>query len=431
MNRRSHWVRSLLPAAVALGLVLAVGVGLWAKGDSSRSADLRSASASDLQPRSYPATAWTRAGLLVWGGWSTDLNAGAVRILDDGAIVDPVTGKGDDIVAVPPGTPALYAPVAVAAGDTAVLIGRECTLERPWTSDAEPTCRENVLTGLAYETSKRSWREFGIPKELRTSPPPVLAVVGTTREGIAVISGVRGQEPTAYWSVNLGTGAWRSVPTITGVPAGACVSDSRLVVLTTSFSNQGRIAADDPSLHLQPGGPVATLGPEDGFVEPVVSTLDLVDPASSWRSSAPVQDVKYSVGKPRVFCTKNSALVADTFGSRQLRLVTLSDFNIAIPPPNPVDAYYRDVVSTGTSLLFFRTEADAPSPERGADGIMFTPESGTWTNLPSPPARMQNALWSGTYVTGYGMAWTFRSENPPTDPLGVFLYRVPAIGIQG
>lgn len=106
----------------------------------ARSRTWETMSASPLEPRVLPASAWTGREFLIWGG--SDERGG---FFDDGAAYDPATDSWRSLPAAPIGA---RAPLSVWTGRELIVWG---TAER-----AEPRPRD----GAAYDPGTNSWRSI-------------------------------------------------------------------------------------------------------------------------------------------------------------------------------------------------------------------------------------------------------------------------------
>jgi hypothetical protein len=329
----------------------------------------------------------------VFGGEAT----GGERVLRDGALIDPATGRArrvPDLGGVP-----LMSPAAVASGRSIVVMGFACarTYHDPDLGDL--FCTDGGYAAAELDPASRRWRPIVLPDELtirrRSDVGDAWSVrpLGTLSDGRAVFATVNAvpaggelEYRTKFWTYTPKSKAWDAVPAPPGVLKASCLAGDRIVGLV--------------------GTPNA----------PALVVFDLIGSAN-WRVDSPDGTVALT-DEPRMSCAADHVVVT---GLRQGPPTPADILSVAVATiddgawiqgagpgyPEPIPDTRRGVGLLGSGLwtgqeLVFPTAAYA-----------YSPATRTWRELTTVPPHdgpLNSVVWTGDGVAGY---FTTTAGNQP------------------
>lgn len=236
-----------------------------------------------LAQRRFTAKAWTGSEVFIFGGTSSE----SAVLLNDGALLDPVTLEVLEPLPPSPLPLPLGSPSAIATTTGVLVVGVLCD------ASGESLCNPKGVGAALFSLSDREWKDVS---------PPLTAdaarTLGLTRSGLAVIE--MGDRPGLYWTFDPTTAEWgRLPPPPTNamrkpVPNGlwdgpvlaSCVSGESIIVIESA----------EP---LDPGTMVGPQGVRTHALE--------VSAATAWSTS--IDDNIRLFDRPGLVCAKDGAII--------------------------------------------------------------------------------------------------------------------------
>ena len=431
-----------MAVAVALLLVAACGSGTDSRTGTDNgtgvpgTVDTTPVPVSELEPRWYPALAWTGSEVFVFGGSEA---GGFTPHLESGALVAP--DLASMVPLPPPPFPApLEYPVAVTLGggglgggapDGEVLVvGVTCA---PPYGDEFPPCDPGNVAAATFDLASHTWETVELPPELaaldETPTDGSRATVfvddlGVASDGQAVL--VVGETRAVHWRFDAATREWTALPP---PPVAPVSEDDRRLGFSSVIAE---CLSGDTLVVMEPAVPhdpkVSGSGDGEGGVRTHV--LDVVA-GGDWVTLADAPQVPGD-SELEVACAGSHVVATDgatagtlvditgneRSGGWQLDLADGTWSDLPRPadlpmsgglPPGP----FVSRLWTGTELLLLPLGGEQP-------GLAYDPVAGTWRALVDVPGDTITAMWAGDRVVAVP------AGGSSTVPDGTLFSYVPA-----
>jgi hypothetical protein len=342
-----------------------------------------------LGGRGSPVIELVAGKLIVFGGVAD--HDGVRTPLNDGAMLDPETGKWDEIPS-PTGEP-LAAPAAAAVGGDLVLFGMPCS-NRAARGDSLLDCSPGGYRVDRFDAQTRQWSHVSLPQELRgqVGDQPTPRAVGATATTAVFTIDPRDQSPTQFYALQSADWTWRRLPRAPFPVTASCETPTGRIAAVSYVDVARAHTADVGAAAPSQGRPRQPSNALDGAVSPTASSA--WGPPANRPVAAPATLLNAFCAGEHIVAVPVRRAEADGGGSFNS---TDGHWTPLAPPPADTSANPVSVWTGAELLLFSRSDLDPAASDVSVVG--YKPATNGWQLHSSAAGKaVQDAVWVGDRV---------------------------------